>query len=215
MLAAAPPRRDAGLRLLALAADARPRRSRSTPPAPRSCEVRGFAHRPRSQGHQRPERAARRRADHRPSGAADRASTATTRPASSSTSSASKDGWLLIRNGSDGGLKLDAAHAADGRGWISAPGWSALQLRVPRLPLGAAARRARGRAVDGRELGAGQRHGRVGRCMAARAATSRSPRRRSDGKPVRGWSYQAVLAAAHDLRWRRHRVGCIEGGNAC
>jgi len=33
---------------------------------------------------------------------------------------ASKDGWLLIRDGSDGGLTFDAAHAADGRGWISA-----------------------------------------------------------------------------------------------
>ena len=32
----------------------------------------------------------------------------------------SKDGWLLIQNGSDGGLTFDKAHEADGRGWISA-----------------------------------------------------------------------------------------------
>ena len=32
----------------------------------------------------------------------------------------SKDGWLLIENPNPAdGLKLDAAHAADGRGWIS------------------------------------------------------------------------------------------------
>jgi hypothetical protein len=32
----------------------------------------------------------------------------------------SKDGWLLIKNPTPGdGLKFDAAHAADGRGWIS------------------------------------------------------------------------------------------------
>jgi hypothetical protein len=32
----------------------------------------------------------------------------------------SKDGWLLVRNGSNGGLTFDKAHQADGRGWISA-----------------------------------------------------------------------------------------------
>ena len=43
-----------------------------------------------------------------------------------------KDGWFLIRNGSDDGLKLDAAHAEDGRGWISAR-LVGVQLRVPAL----------------------------------------------------------------------------------
>ena len=43
-----------------------------------------------------------------------------------------KDGWFLIKNGSDGGLKLDAAHKDDGRGWISARLVS-VQLRVVAL----------------------------------------------------------------------------------
>jgi hypothetical protein len=43
-----------------------------------------------------------------------------------------KGGWFLIRNGSDDGLKLDAAHADDGRGWISAR-LVGVQLRVPAL----------------------------------------------------------------------------------
>ncbi|HLG45300.1 MAG TPA: SH3 domain-containing protein [Reyranella sp.] len=42
----------------------------------------------------------------------------------------SKDGWLLIRNGSDGGLTFDAAHKADGRGWVSAK-LVGTQLRLP------------------------------------------------------------------------------------
>ncbi len=41
-----------------------------------------------------------------------------------------KDGWFLIKNGSDDGLKLDAAHNDDGRGWISAR-LVGVQLRVP------------------------------------------------------------------------------------
>ncbi|HTE82328.1 MAG TPA: hypothetical protein VK634_16715, partial [Reyranella sp.] len=33
----------------------------------------------------------------------------------------SKDGWRLVHNGErDGDLKLDAVHAGDGRGWLSA-----------------------------------------------------------------------------------------------
>jgi hypothetical protein len=44
----------------------------------------------------------------------------------------SKDGWLLIRNGSDGGLTFDKAHAADGRGWISAR-LVGTALRVPQF----------------------------------------------------------------------------------
>jgi hypothetical protein len=43
-----------------------------------------------------------------------------------------KDGWFLIKNGSNDGLKLDAAHANDGRGWISAQ-LVGVQLRVPAL----------------------------------------------------------------------------------
>ena len=43
-----------------------------------------------------------------------------------------KDGWFLIKNGSDGGLKLDATHKDDGRGWISARLVS-VQLRVVAL----------------------------------------------------------------------------------
>jgi hypothetical protein len=43
-----------------------------------------------------------------------------------------KDGWFLIQNGSDDGLKLDAAHKDDGRGWISARLVS-VQLRVVAL----------------------------------------------------------------------------------
>jgi len=31
-----------------------------------------------------------------------------------------KDGWLLIENGRDGGLTFDKAHEVGGRGWISA-----------------------------------------------------------------------------------------------
>ena len=42
----------------------------------------------------------------------------------------SKDGWLLIRNGSDGGLTFDPAHRADGRGWVSAK-LVGTQLRLP------------------------------------------------------------------------------------
>ena|SRR5579871_332289 len=44
----------------------------------------------------------------------------------------SRDGWFLIKNGSDDGLKLDAAHADDGRGWVSARLVS-VQLRAPAL----------------------------------------------------------------------------------
>jgi len=43
-----------------------------------------------------------------------------------------KDGWFLIKNGSNDGLKLDATHKDDGRGWISARVVS-VQLRVPAL----------------------------------------------------------------------------------
>jgi hypothetical protein len=43
-----------------------------------------------------------------------------------------KDGWFLIKNGSDGGLKLDAAHTDVGRGWVSAR-LVGVQLRVPAL----------------------------------------------------------------------------------
>lgn len=43
-----------------------------------------------------------------------------------------KDGWFLIKNGSNEGLKLDATHADDGRGWISAR-LVGVQLRVPAL----------------------------------------------------------------------------------
>lgn len=41
-----------------------------------------------------------------------------------------KDGWFMIKNGSDDGFKLDAAHTDDGRGWISAR-LVGVQLRVP------------------------------------------------------------------------------------
>src|SRR4030095_6318024 len=64
----------------------------------------------------------------------------------------SKDGWLLIKNPNRAdGMKLDAAHAADGRGWI----WGGLGGTPPPLaavPLGAAPRRAGRGAVLWREL---------------------------------------------------------------
>jgi hypothetical protein len=61
-----------------------------------------------------------------------------------------KDGWFLVENGNNDGLKLDAAHNDDGRGWISVR-LVGVQLRVvalrsPRCP--------GGRTPDGRKLGA-------------------------------------------------------------
>lgn len=99
-----------------------------------------------------------------------------------------KDGWFLIRNGSDDGLQLDRAHAADGRGWVSAR-LVGVQLRVPAL------RAAPNR--DAREVAhlRGENWGpdsvtvsALHACQGAYMEVTTTP---YGGKtPVRGWSYK-------------------------
>jgi hypothetical protein len=98
----------------------------------------------------------------------------------------SKDGWLLIQNGSDGGLTFDAAHAADGRGWITARFVSA-QLRAtafrsaPRLDAPEIAK-MRGDNWGPYSVDLLAVHGCNGRYMEVTA-------RPVGGKPLRGWSF--------------------------
>ena len=98
----------------------------------------------------------------------------------------SKDGWLLIRHASDGGLTLDAAHRADGRGWVSAK-LVGTQLRLPALrsaPRRDAPEIARllGDNWGPDSAGVTAIHGCQGRYMEVTAAPP-------GGKPLRGWSY--------------------------
>ena len=98
----------------------------------------------------------------------------------------SKDGWLLIRDGSDGRLTFDAAHAADGRGWVSARLVGA-QLRVaafrsaPRRDAPQIVRLA-GDDWGPSSVGVSAVHGCDGRYLEVTAIPV-------DGKPVRGWSF--------------------------
>jgi len=98
-----------------------------------------------------------------------------------------KDGWFLVQNGSDGGLKLDAAHEADGRGWISAK-LVGVQLRVPAFR--SAPRRDASEVAHlmGNDWGPGSVgvlavHG----CQGPYIEVTATP---IGGKPVRGWSYK-------------------------
>ena len=98
----------------------------------------------------------------------------------------SKDGWLLIRNGSDGGLTFDAAHRADGRGWVSAK-LVGTQLRLPAF-----------RSAPRRDAPAiAQFHGdtwgpdsavvaAVHGCQGQYIEVTAGP---PEGKKLRGWSY--------------------------
>jgi hypothetical protein len=99
-----------------------------------------------------------------------------------------KDGWFLIKNGSDDGLKFDAAHSGDGRGWISARLVS-VQLRV--VALRAAPRR------DAREIAhlRGDNWGpdsgtvtAVHGCQGPYMEVTTIPF--GSKTPVRGWSYK-------------------------
>ena len=98
-----------------------------------------------------------------------------------------RDGWLLIQNGSDGGLKLDAAHDADGRGWISA-GLVGTQLRT--IAFRAAPRRDAmeiahliGDSWGPDSVKVSAVHG----CQGPYIEVTATP---IGGKPVRGWSYK-------------------------
>jgi len=98
----------------------------------------------------------------------------------------SKDGWLLIRNGSDGGLTFDAAHKADGRGWVSAK-LVGTQLRLPAFR--SAPRRDateiahfQGDSWGPDSAGVTAIHGCQGQYIEVTAGPP-------DGKTLRGWSY--------------------------
>lgn len=113
----------------------------------------------------------------------------------------SKNGWLLIRNGSDGGLTFDAEHRADGRGWVSAK-LVGTQLRLPAFR--SAPRRDapeiahfQGDSWGPDSASVTAIHGCQGRYIEVSAGPP-------DGKPVRGWSY---LPCSLQLRRRRDGVG--------
>jgi len=98
----------------------------------------------------------------------------------------SKDGWLLIRNGSDGGLTFEATHRADGRGWVSAK-LVGTQLRLsafrsaPRRDAPEIAR-FQGDNWGPDSAGVTAIHGCQDRYIEVTAAPP-------NGKPLRGWSY--------------------------
>jgi len=110
----------------------------------------------------------------------------------------SRDGWLLIRNGRpEGGLTLDAAHARDGRGWISGK-LAATTLALP--PLRSEPRRdapevahlmGDGSGPDGSwgpySVAITTVHG----CQGGYIDVTVTPPK---GKPVRGWSYKPCAA---------------------
>ena len=110
----------------------------------------------------------------------------------------SKDGWLLIRNGRpEGGLILDAAHKADGRGWISGR-LAATTLALPAFrsaPHRDAPEVARLMGdISGPDGSWGPYsvaisvvHG----CQGGYIDVTVTPPR---GKPVRGWSYKPCAA---------------------
>ena len=100
----------------------------------------------------------------------------------------SKDGWLLVRNGErDSDLKLDAAHAEDGRGWLSAR-LVGTSLRMAAFRPGAAAdaplvarMAGDGWGPDSATVSA------VHACQGAYIEVTATP---IGGKPVRGWSFK-------------------------
>ena len=100
----------------------------------------------------------------------------------------SKDGWLLVHNGErDGDLKLDAAHAGDGRGWLSAR-LAGTTLRVaafrsaPRRDAPLVARMAGDNwGPDSVTVSA------VHACRGDYIEVTATP---IGGKPVRGWSFK-------------------------
>jgi hypothetical protein len=110
----------------------------------------------------------------------------------------SKNGWLLIRNGRpEGGLTFDAAHAADGRGWISGR-LAATTLALPAFrsaPRRDAPQIARMMGdFSGSDGGWGPYsvamsavHG----CQGGYIEVTVTPPR---GKPVRGWSFKPCAA---------------------
>jgi hypothetical protein len=99
----------------------------------------------------------------------------------------SKDGWLLIKNPNRADdMKLDAAHAADGRGWI----WGGLVgTQLTSVPFRSAPRRdapavARfyGENWSPMSVGVSAIHGCEGKYVEVTAVPP-------NGKPLRGWSY--------------------------
>jgi hypothetical protein len=98
-----------------------------------------------------------------------------------------KDGWFLIRNGRDGGLKFDAAHEADGRGWVTAR-FVGVQLRATAFRSG-----PRGDAPQIARM-TGDSWGpysvpilAVHSCNGPYIEVTATP---IGGKPLRGWSYK-------------------------
>jgi hypothetical protein len=98
-----------------------------------------------------------------------------------------KGAWFLIKNGSDDGLKLDAAHKDDGRGWISAR-LVGVQLRVPAFR--SAPRRdapevahLMGDNWGPDSVSVSAVHG----CQGPYIEVTTTP---IGGKPIRGWSYK-------------------------
>jgi len=117
-----------------------------------------------------------------------------------------RDGWFLIRNGSDDGLKLDAgARRTTGRGWVSVR-LVGVQLRVPALR-SAPRREARARVAQLR----GENWGPDSVTVSAVHACH-GPYMEVTTTPYGGTMggarlvLQAVLQSADDLRWRCDRV---------
>jgi hypothetical protein len=98
-----------------------------------------------------------------------------------------KDGWFLIQNGTDGGLKLDAAHEADGRSWITAR-FVGVQLRATAFrsaPRRDAPQIAR---MTGDSWGPySVKISAVHSCQGPYIEVTATP---IGGKPLRGWSYK-------------------------
>ena len=98
----------------------------------------------------------------------------------------SKDGWLLVQNGKpETDFKLDAAHAADGRGWVSG---RLVGVTLASRPLRAAPRRDA--AVVALLSGDNWGPDSVGvsivhACQGEYVEVTGTP---IGGKPVRGWS---------------------------
>jgi hypothetical protein len=98
-----------------------------------------------------------------------------------------RDGWLLIRNGDPGGLTFDAAHQADGRGWVSARlVGTALRVRAFRSQPHRGAPEVAQMAGDNWGPDSAKVsvvHG----CQGDYIDVTATP---FGGKPVRGWSYK-------------------------
>ena len=99
-----------------------------------------------------------------------------------------KDGWLLIRDGDPrDGLKLDAGHEGDGRGWISAK-LVGVQLRVPAFRSAPRSDAPEVAHLMGNDWGPGSVGvSAVHSCQGPYIEVTATP---IGGKPVRGWSYK-------------------------